>query len=79
MEGTFDGLTEKDREQIIELGEKAMNEYFEALRHYNELYEITYKGEKLTTIKSVDSLQSRVLVLIGKSFNRILNFISKYF
>ncbi|NML70052.1 hypothetical protein HHL23_09585 [Chryseobacterium sp. RP-3-3] len=78
MKAKFDGLTEKEREVIKEQAQKAMEEYFEALRRYNELYEDTYKQDKLTTTKSVDILQSRILELIGKFCNPILNFISKY-
>lgn len=36
--GSFDGLTDKEREEIKALGEDAMNKYLEALKQYQELF-----------------------------------------
>lgn len=45
MKGTFDGLTEKERDAIREMGNKAVKEYRQALRQYEKLFGKTQKGK----------------------------------
>ncbi|WP_223559606.1 hypothetical protein [Chryseobacterium lathyri] len=46
MKGTFDGLTEKEREGIKEIGNKAMQDYLKALKAYEEMVANIKNGSK---------------------------------